>query len=789
LVYETGESEGLNIRIAGDALYIEPEPNWNGLDNEDWELDLQSPMGVCLMEMGDSETEDDNLLLIADSGNNRILIVDFEGEIIGEYSDDQSPYMLNWPYDVEWSSDEMENSEIIYVIDGGNRRTLKLSGPLNSLEYQYCVYNDIIGLNPTRMALDVNSHLYVVDKYNSRVFKYKDCQNSFIELDNIGGQGHSHGGMYFPTSITIPRPYHYAIVSEFYSDFSGAVLFKIDLKIVFESINSYIIDPSVAEFIELEYKLTDYASDLIATVVNTNEQVVRTLEDQESKESGVYSIIWDGKDSQGQILPEGEYMISIAANDVYDEPNGGVDVYDTPPLLVPIEIRPKEVHISVNTTWNSERVIHRNLIIDQGASLTLIPGARLLCRPGSAIYINGRLDVQGELQNRIYIGSIGAFGPLEPVWEGIIINAPEVNNSSFSYCQIQGAEAGLNINQPGIESNVIIEHTMIRNCSFGLYLFKSKGTVVSNSSITACGTGIYIDGNSNLQLSSVVVTNSQQDGIYLHQSNLTMNNSEIHLSGGAGIDLISAFDVSIFDSRVQRNGLVHSMGLGVFMSSSSPSFYHTTIENNMGFGVYISNNSFPIFYDILNPLEGYNTLLNNGFDEMVYVGGMAFISNTHNNFMDDEDGVLLRTYNSPHFWGEENVIGNYWGHFDGPHFGQLLPDGYFMFSPYDEEFNEPGQLLMSLDDYEELQVIYNRALIASMEGDTAVACRAFRDLINRVPDAGFASSATIKYANLFANLSFDNNDGGRVLEGARSYFSNLQEDRRNRNLVFCPIND
>ncbi len=262
--------------------YVDGEVFW--VDNDDWDLNLDCPQGVCIAEMDNSETDDDNIIVIADSGNDRILIVDFDGEELGEYTSNQIPSQIKYPIDVEWCGDETENSEILYVVDGENRRTVKLQGALNNLAYQYCCYNAGPYTAPNRLTLDVKGHVYVLDSYYFSLFKYKDTGQEFVELFHTPGMGMSNGRMYLPNCVSIPTPYNHLIVTEEFNATSGAVLFKIDLEVRFESLDNRVIDPLENETATVDYKLTDFARDFEIVVYNDEEEVVRTLEDTDLKE-------------------------------------------------------------------------------------------------------------------------------------------------------------------------------------------------------------------------------------------------------------------------------------------------------------------------------------------------------------------------------------------------------------------------------------------------------------------------------------------------------------------------
>ncbi len=747
------------------------------VDTLGWGEGLSNPNGVCIGEMDNPDSDDDNLIFISDTQNDRIVIMDFDGNVQGEYFQEDSPDRLSSPLDLEWYPDEVDNSEVLYVVDGLNRRIVKLQGAVDNLQYCYFGMNNALQPVPTRLTLDKNGHIYVLDEYQSIITKHKDTGIEFQHLTWVGGHGIRNRGLYNPNCIAIAEPFPLLFVSELYTEYSGGVIFKVDLEISLESIDNYYIDPDIAETVCLEYLLDDYAQSFNVTVIDENDDPIVILEQADLKESGRYQIEWDGKNGELENQPEGEYRIVIQGNDTYDI-GGEVDPYLTPPLETTVEIRPAEVHINNNTQWDSETTIYRDLIIDEGATLTLLPGANLRCRQGSRIIVNGTLDVQGNINNRINICSMSPLRRFGPTWFGIIMNNSQApNQSSFQYCDIIGAEAGLRMNQSGLQPSVTLNDVNFRNCSFGLYLVKTTGTIGNYVTINECGTGIYLDSGSELQLNNTIIETCTDDGIYVHQSSLTMDGCEASSNGSTGLTAINALNMEIYNSEFLYNGHNSTFGAGISLITSSPSFHNTLVGSNDGYGVYVANNSFPIFYDILNPMNGYNTLDNNENDEMTYVEGMAFVSDCHNNFIDDDEGVLLSSYNAVPFIGEEYAFGNYWGHQDGPHAGQLFPVNHFAYLPFDDAFNAPPPQPPSIDDYNEFRNLFVRALRADSEGDTTNALGRFRQLFDRAPRTGFASASAIRYANLLSRV-IRNDDRQNIVNRTRNYLNVLLRQRQ-----------
>lgn len=66
--------------------------------------------------------------------------------------------------------------------------------------------------------------------------------------------------------------------------------------------------------VKLHYSLNDVAKKVTIEIRNSSGQVVRTIEINE-KSKGTHSYEWDGKDDNGNKLPDGPYQFSVSAVD------------------------------------------------------------------------------------------------------------------------------------------------------------------------------------------------------------------------------------------------------------------------------------------------------------------------------------------------------------------------------------------------------------------------------------------------------------------------------------------
>lgn len=92
-------------------------------------------------------------------------------------------------------------------------------------------------------------------------------------------------------------------------------------------------DGSLDEFV-LIYGLSQDAT-VSVQVLNSAQQVIRTLLDAESKASGQHSVVWDGRSGQGAVVTDGEYIVRVEAKGTARSASKsvGVTLDNTPPVI------------------------------------------------------------------------------------------------------------------------------------------------------------------------------------------------------------------------------------------------------------------------------------------------------------------------------------------------------------------------------------------------------------------------------------------------------------------------
>lgn len=151
--------------------------------------------------------------------------------------------------------------------------------------------------------------------------------------------------------------------------------------------------------------------------------------------------------------------------------------------------------IESDTTWANSKlpiVVYGYCYVKPGVTLTIEKGMQLHFAPSSWLFIEGKVDILGSVDEPVLMQG----DRLQPTWEerqgqwgGIWINYPSFGNT-IEHALIKNGTVGVycdtisgNSNQP----NVTIKKTMIRNMSFDGVAGRYSHIVMENSVSVDCG--------------------------------------------------------------------------------------------------------------------------------------------------------------------------------------------------------------------------------------------------------------------------------------------------------------
>ncbi|MBC5775690.1 right-handed parallel beta-helix repeat-containing protein [Pontibacter sp. KCTC 32443] len=166
------------------------------------------------------------------------------------------------------------------------------------------------------------------------------------------------------------------------------------------------------------------------------------------------------------------------------------------------------------TTWTNDlpHVLMDTILVQEGATLTIEKGARIVAGSKGVLLVNGSLQVNGTPEERVVFSGYRRepeYVRAPGQWEGIRILTKSSNNS-IKYADVFNTTYGLRIGNPG-KAGTLVEGCVIAHAFLdGIIAFTSDVQVV-NSLIYNCGQfgfGGLGGGNYEVLYSTIVNYNS-----------------------------------------------------------------------------------------------------------------------------------------------------------------------------------------------------------------------------------------------------------------------------------------
>jgi len=283
------------------------------------------------------------------------------------------------------------------------------------------------------------------------------------------------------------------------------------------------------------------------------------------------------------------------------------------------------IHISSDTTWAGTVNISTEIYIDDGTTLTILPGTQVIFTGHFGIQVSGRILAVGTRADsiRFYPGNI-ATG-----WDGLLFeNIPSSNDSSkLCYCVFSYSKANTNYYHDswgGVIAMYYFDKLLVSNCNFhhneadyhgGVLYCKGSSPVIRNNIFSynhsgVNGGAIAVDHCDPVITDNLFTFNTSADNggaIYFYVANRPVTNNTFsgNQAGYAG----GAIYFDYFSGPAVTNCIFHSdtglLGNEISISGNafSPGFYYCDLQGGLAgidgsakVGAYVNNiDSDPLF--------------------------------------------------------------------------------------------------------------------------------------------------------------------------------------------------
>jgi len=388
-----------------------------------------------------------------------------------------------------------------------------------------------------------------------------------------------------------------------------------------------------------------------------------------------------------------------------------------------------EGHISQDTTWtltDSPYILAKDLIVDPGVTLTIMPGVEVRFGGNFVLAVEGKLSAIGTSDKMITFTS-NKMQPQAGDWNTIKFNGTQ--QSTMVYSTVRFATNGITIENGNAEikncrisenslngiyatgTNVAsIKQNTIRSNQNGILLKHStSGISISNNEVSSnTENGVYINAyacaeakkdldypNAIAQIHNVIVSenniSSNRDGIFLHSQSIANASYYYNVKARA--------NASIYDVTASNNIIKSNTNNGVRVFSEAQNWFdtwymrqitqwaeanasvHATILGNTlsanPKGIYESGqtSTWPLYATPLLSILKARESLNITRNSISYSNFGVLFERATDNFANYND-IYSNTYGMNVSLGATvDAERNYWGDSSGPYHVSLNPSG------------------------------------------------------------------------------------------------------------------
>lgn len=318
----------------------------------------------------------------------------------------------------------------------------------------------------------------------------------------------------------------------------------------------------------------------------------------------------------GYTISDGSYAVTVKAGiylieyakDTYQNHiiSQGIFIAEDKVLTdVTLSSQPLEnISGNVNGKWNKNTVynIVGNITIVSGNTLTIEPGTLIQFEKGCKLFVYGKLDCQGTMEENIVFTSAEST-KYSGDWGGVFIYGSNTSVIIHTILEYAGSEseskAIVNVENSG---KLEISDCIVRNSERGGIYVQFGGTAqVKNNFTTNMSRGILCNYGSTANISGNNVTHCTFYGISGSSENATIVYNDI---SQCEIGIMSEANITI-----SRN-VIHNNKMGVYpRGGQTPKYYNNTFVNNIN-GV--------LLYD--------SETLNASIENNIFVGNQYAIS-------------------------------------------------------------------------------------------------------------------------------------------------------------------